>query len=184
MLRAALSITRASFRAGLAGILVAILAMHPTSTPAHAQPDVAESARSLCTQAVGIWETQDQWAIRQLSTMYHEVSTQMSGSEFDDWVRWLYTSWVAAFALEQPCDKDVPTVAGSGSVTRQSWDTFNRCLQGGIDARRNAVETFVREHHTRVQEAEIGTVNTTIADASTGYLIALAQGAGVRTCRL
>jgi hypothetical protein len=178
---------RAALKNKLNFVLIAIVALGlasgPMSGTAHAQSDVVESARALCSQATGIWETQDQWAIRQLSTLYNEVSTQVSASEFDESIRGIYRNWASAFAVEQPCDKDILTIVASSTITRQSWDTFNRCLQGGIDARRSAVETFAREHQSLVQEVAVGSVNMTTADASRDYLIALAQAAGLRSCR-
>jgi hypothetical protein len=137
----------------------------------------------LCNQATQIWETQNQWAIRQLSTIYTEISRQMSAEAFDESMRATYANWASGFGITEPCDKDVQTIAASGSVTRSSWDTFNRCLQGSIDARRAAVETFAREHQTLAQEAMIGTFNTTLGDASRDYLLAVAQSAGLRACR-
>jgi hypothetical protein len=166
------------------GILTAVVSSFFVPSDAWAQPDVVESARGLCNQATEIWETQNQWAIRQLSTTYGEVYTEMSSSEFDDTIRTMYNTWSAAFGLEQPCDKDVPTVAASGSVTRTTWELFTRCLQSGIDARRAAVETFAREHQTLAQETLLGTINPTTSEASRSYLLSVAQSAGMRTCRL
>lgn len=106
----------------------------------------------------------------------------MPSSEFDESIRTTYGSWATGFGVEQPCDKDVLTYAASG-VTRQRWETFTRCLQNGVDARRSAVETFTREHQSLAQDAMMGSFNTTMADASQGYLLAVAKGAGMRTCR-
>jgi hypothetical protein len=177
--RAALANVRWSL---LTTVVAVVLASIPMMDTAHAQPDVVESARSLCEQAKQIWETHDQWAIRQLSTIYHEVFSEMSSEQFDEWIKTTYSTWAAAFGIEQACDRDVLTHAASG-VTRQRWEIFNRCLQGGIDSRRAAVETFVREHQTLAQERMIGSFNATMAEASQSFLVATAQGAGLRTCR-
>jgi hypothetical protein len=168
----------------LSGALAAVLGISSLPGAAHAQPDVADSARALCNQAVGIWESQDQWAVRQLSTIYTDALLTMSNEEFDESIRSSYARWASAFGVDRPCQADVPTVAAAGGITRTAWDTFNRCLQGGVDARRNAVETLVREHQILMQDVTLGTVNATMIEASQGHLTTLAQGSGVRSCRL
>jgi hypothetical protein len=171
------------FRFLMVGFVAAGLVGGPWPSPVRAQADVVESARGLCNQATQIWESQDQWAIRQLSLVYNELTNQMSPEEFDEGIRTMYRGWTPSFGIEQPCDKDVLTFAARSGITRQEWDTFNRCLQSGIDARRSTVETFVREHQSMVQNAMVGTYNLTMADASRDYLTSLARGAGLRTCR-
>jgi hypothetical protein len=166
-----------------AGVITVGSSFGSAAAPAQAQSDVVESARSLCAQAVGIWETHDQWALRNLSTIYNDASSQMSGAEFEEMVNTIYGSWAAALGIEQPCHPEVLTFAANPSITRNAWETFNRCLQTNIDARKNAVETFVREHQSLSLEVLAGPVNVLTVDTSRDYLVALARGAGLRNCR-
>jgi hypothetical protein len=167
----------------LAGFITVGSSFGSAVAPAQAQSDVVESARSLCAQAVGIWETHDQWALRNLSTIYNDASSQMSGEEFEEMVNTIYLTWAAALGLEQPCHPEVLTFAANPQITRTAWDGFNRCLQTNIDARRHAVESFVREHQTLAVEVLSGPVNVLTVDTSRDYLVALARGAGLRNCR-
>ena len=168
----------------IAAVFATALVSGPGPRPvrAQSQSDVVEAARSLCAQARDIWDSQDQWAISQLSRIYNDLTSQMSSDEYDTAVRTMYAAWTPAFGTDQPCDKDVLTYAARSGITRTVWDTFTRCLQTGIDARKSSVETFVRENQNLVQNSMVGTYNVTMEDSSHDYLISIARGAGLRAC--